>query len=442
MSSISEKGKEMGTSPRFTMIAKTLYGLEDVLTQELTSLGVSRVQPGVRMVSFEGSLRDLYRVNLHLRTALRVLLPIQQFEAKTVDEIYHYLKKNVIWEEYLSLKSTFAVDTVVYSSSFTHSKFVAYRVKDAIADYFVEKGQRRPNVSVTDPDLRFHLHISDTTVTLALDSSGESLHKRGYRVAQNDAPISEVLAAAIILKSGWKGETPFLDPMCGSGTFLTEAALIAAEIPPGIFRDHFAFERWSNFDASLFEELLEEWEEKPIQHKIYGSDIAPKAVAIARANIQKAGLQKYIELSVEDFRGYKSDDVRLREPGVLITNPPYGERLRPNALVELYEALGRGFKHTFSGWKAWVITSAIVEGFKGIGLKHFHREKLYNGTLECELRGYELFTGKRNDFLKELSDRGELRKRKEERVRREASRRAFQETRKANRSFKERKRVK
>ena len=422
---MTENGRE-----KREMLAKTMAGLEDLLVEELRGIGAEDIVPGRRMVAFRGDKAVLYKANIHLRTALRILVPIDQFEAGTPDEIYQYLYDHVEWDNYLTPRSSFAVETVVYSESFTHSKFVAYRVKDAIADYFTDKGGRRPNVSVSDPDLLFHLHISDRTVTLALDSSGESLHKRGYRVGQTEAPINEVLAAGILMRAGWKGETDFLDPMCGSGTFLTEAALIAGGIPPGIFKKHFAFERWPDFDADLLSDLLDEWEEKPFTHKIYGSDIAPKAIAIARANVKKAGVEKYVDLSVKSVDDYTLEN-RPAETGLLVTNPPYGERLKMEDAELLYGKIGSTLKHAFAGWKAWVVSSLLEEGFGAIGLKHFHREKLFNGAIEVELRGYELFSGKRDEFVRDLAERGELRARKEARVRRQSERKRFEESKRA-----------
>lgn len=391
----------------FDMLAKTMYGLEDILVDELKELGAKDIVPGRRMVAFRGDQKMLYKANIHLRTALRILKPIAQFEATNPDEIYQYLYDNIKWDQYLTPRTTFAVDTVVYSEQFTHSKFVAYRAKDAIADYFNDVADRRPNVSVADPDVLFHIHIADTTVTLALDSSGESLHKRGYRLGQNDAPISEVLAAGILLRAGWEGQCDFLDPMCGSGTFLTEAALIALGIPPGIFRAQYAFERWTDFDSELFSDVLEDWEEKPFEHKIYGSDNHPKAIAITRGNIKNAGITKYVDLQVKAFEEYTLED-RPASEGIIVMNPPYGDRMRPNDLEKLYSNIGSTLKHVFTGWKAWIISGSLEEGFNAIGLKQFHREKLYNGMIECELRGYEMFEGKRSDHLEELSEQGLL----------------------------------
>lgn len=396
----------------FDMLAKTMHGLEDILQKELEQLGAKDIVPGRRMVAFRGDKKILYKANIHLRTALRVLVPIIQFKAKDADEIYQYLYDNVCWDQFLTSRSTFAFDTVVYSEKFTHSKFVAYRAKDAISDYFKDKGERNPNVSVSDPDVHFHIHIADEIVTLALDSSGESLHRRGYRLGQNDAPISEVLAAGILLRAGWDGQCDLLDPMCGSGTFLTEAALIALSIPPGIFRSQYAFERWPEFDADLLSDLLEDWEERQFEHKIYGSDAAAKAIAISRGNIRNTGVQKYIELTVQKFEDYTEENRPAKE-GIIVMNPPYGERMRPYDLEKLYELIGSTLKHTFMGWKAWIISGSIEEGYDAIGLKHFHREKLFNGPIECELRAYELFEGKRNEHLQQLSEMGLLPDREE-----------------------------
>ena len=394
------------TEGTFDMLAKTMAGLEDILCKELEALGASDIKPGRRMVAFKGDKRLLYKANVHLRTALRVLVPIDQFEATNADELYEHLHNDVNWGDFLEPNSSFAFDTVVYSDVFTHSKFVAYRAKDAVSDFFREHADRRPNVAVSDPDVRFHVHIADTVVTLALDSSGESLHKRGYRVAQGPAPISEVLAAGILMRAGWDDSCVLLDPMCGSGTFLTEAALMAAHVPPGIFRDHFAFERWLDFDRALLDEVLEEWDEVEPKHKIYGSDINPKAIAIARANIQRAGVQKYIDLNVCPIDAYTLDN-RPADTGLIVMNPPYGERMRPESVEGLYGSIGSTLKHAFSGWKAWIISSG-QEGFDAVGLKQSVRQELYNGSIPCELRGYELFAGKRDEHLQELSDAGEL----------------------------------
>lgn len=385
----------------FPMIAKTMAELEDVLAEELIGLGANDVEIGTRMVSFTGDKALMYKVNLHSRTALRILKPIYNFKAETADEVYEAIKQ-LNWDEYLTLDTTFSIDAVVYSHIFTHSKFVAYKVKDAIADWFAERYDKRPSVSVTNPDLVLNIHVSHNKCTLSLDSSGESLHKRGYRVGQTEAPLSEVLAAGMILKSGWKGETAFIDPMCGSGTILIEAAMIAMGIPPGIHRPNFAFEKWNDFDEGLFSNIYnDDSGAREMKHPIIGSDISPQAIAIAEKNIKNAGLKKQIQLSVKPFQQYT--EVPVSE-GVLITNPPYGERLKVEELEGLYGMIGERLKHVFTGFNAYIL-SYRKESFDAIGLKHTRRFFLYNGALECEMREYEIFSGKRKERPEEGADR-------------------------------------
>jgi Predicted N6-adenine-specific DNA methylase len=379
----------------FQMIAKTLYGLEEVLAKELIEIGADQVQIGRRMVSFEGDKELLYKANFLCRTALRILKPIKTFKANNPDKVYEEVQK-INWLKYLPDKKTFAIDAVVNSEDFTHSKFVAYRVKDAIVDFFTEQEMERPSVRINNPDIRIHLHISHTECTLALDSSGESLHKRGYRQEETEAPLSEVLAAGMILKTGWKGNSNFVDPMCGSGTLLIEAALIALNIPPGVFRDKYAFERWDDFDAELFERISsDDSQEREFGFKCYGSDISPKAIAAARQNVKSAGLSSYIELKVLPFEEMTENPGK----GILVTNPPYGERLNPAGLLELYSKIGERLKHIFPGYNAWIISS-FMEGFDKIGLKPSKKMKLINGSLDCEYRKYELFEGKRKELIK------------------------------------------
>ena len=386
---------------QYPMIAKTLAELEDVLAEELISLGANDVEIGTRMVSFTGDKALMYRANLHCRTALRILKPIYEFKAETADEVYEAIKQ-VNWEEYLSLNSTFAIDAVVYSHIFNHSKFVAYKVKDAIADWFTEKYDKRPSVSLSNPDVMLNIHVSHNKCTLSLDSSGDSLHKRGYRVAQTEAPLNEVLAAGMILKSGWKGESVFIDPMCGSGTILIEAAMIALGIPPGIHRSNFAFEKWKDFDKDLFSDIYnDDSGTRELMYPIIGSDISPKAIAIAEKNIKSAGLNKYIELSVKSFQQYEEAPA---ESGVVITNPPYGERIKVDELDVLYSMIGERLKHVFTGFRAYIL-SYRKESFDAIGLKHSKRFFLYNGPLECEMREYEIFSGKRNELPREKLSR-------------------------------------
>jgi putative N6-adenine-specific DNA methylase len=388
----------------FTMIAKTMAGLEDVLAEELIKLGANNLETGKRMVSFDGDLALLYKANIHCRTALRILRPVFEFKAKNTDEIYKKVKA-MNWYEHLTEDSTFAIDAITFSDLFTHSKFVAYRVKDAIADYFMQKTGKRPSVDTKDPDLLVNFHVAHDKCTLSFDSSGESLHKRGYRVAQTEAPLNEVLAAGMILKTGWRGESDFVDPMCGSGTLLIEAAMIAMNVPPGIYRRSFAFEKWKNFNAGLFETLYnDDSGEREFKHKIYGSDISPEAIGIAAKNIKSAGLERHINLKVKPFEKYTQAPA---EKGTLVTNPPYGERIKPEDLAGLYEMTGERLKHVFTGYSAWVL-GYKKECLDRIGLKPSRKIQLVNGSLQCEFRGYDIFAGKKYNSEKDNNTKKEL----------------------------------
>ena len=383
----------------YEMIAKTFQGLEEVLAQELTALGANDVQIGRRMVSFTGDKEMMYRANFALRTAIRVLKPIKHFEAKDADEVYEQVKA-IPWEDYLDTNRSFAVDAVVYSEEFRHSMFVSYRVKDAIVDYFREKTGKRPNVRINKPDILLNIHIAQTTCTLSLDSSGESLHRRGYRQEAVEAPLNEVLAAGMLLLTGWHGECDLIDPMCGSGTIPIEAALIARNIAPGVFRQGYAFEKWPDFDADLFETIYnDDSQERPFNHKIYAYDNSPKAIAIAARNIKAAGVAKDITLKQQPFQQFE----RPAQRAIIVTNPPYGERISANDLLGLYAMIGERLKHEFTGNTAWIL-SYREECFEQIGLKPSTRIPLYNGALECEFRKYEIFEGRYREF-REKGDR-------------------------------------
>ncbi len=379
----------------FKMIAKTFLGLEEILATELVQLGANNVQIERRAVSFTGDKTVLYKANLHCRTASRILMPIANFEATTPDDIYKQVKK-IDWSKYLSIDQTFMVDSTVYSDNFKHSKFVAYRVKDAIVDWFSEKFGKRPSINLEYPDLILNIHVSQHRCTLSLDSSGESLHKRGYRVAQTEAPLNEALAAGMLLMAGWDGKSDFIDPMCGSGTLLIEAALIALSIPPGIFRSEFAFEKWKDFDRDLFDVLYnDDSQEGNFNFKIYGSDISERAIRIAEQNIKSAGLSKHIDLkavSIQELEPASSDCL-------IVTNPPYGERITSNDIFELYASLGSLLKHKFTGCSAWIISSH-EECLNQIGLKPSKKVKLLNGALDCRYNRYDIFAGKRKEHIK------------------------------------------
>ena len=383
------------TKNTFPIIVKTFQGLEEVLASELVKIGATEdFQIHRRAVSFTGDIALLYKANFHCRTAIRVLKTIKTFKAFSADEVYEEIKK-INWDEYLDLKKKFAIDSVVYSDTFLHSKFVAYRVKDGIADYFTEKYGKRPSVSIENPDIMFNIHISQNTCTVSLDSSGESLHKRGYRVSQNEAPLNEALAAGLIMLTGWNGNCDFIDPMCGSGTLLIEAAMIALNIPPGIYRKNFAFEKWNDFDEELFDKIYNEWGEREFKYHIYGSDISSKAVKIAESNVKSASLSKYINLKVSPIQQLNPP----AEKGIVIINPPYGERIESNDIFNLYSAIGERLKHHFMGYEAWIISSH-KECLSKIGLKPSKKIKMLNASLECDYCKYEIFAGKRKEFVK------------------------------------------
>lgn len=381
------------------MIAKTFKGLETVLANELMDLGANNIEIGRRAVSFTGDQRMLYMANFWLRTASRVLVPVAEFKAKDADAVYEQCKK-INWSSLMSANTTFAIDATVYSDTFRHSRYVTYRVKDAIADYWNEKEGKRPNVRLTDPDLNLNIHIAQETVTVSLDSSGESLHKRGYRVRNTEAPLSEALAAGMLLLAGWQGQSDLYDPMCGSGTLLIEAALIAQNIAPGIFRKGFGFEKWPDFNKELFEEIYnDDSRDRVFTHRIYGSDTSFYAVKTAEENVKSAGVNRMVEVHQIRMQEIKHEG---GTPGAMVViNPPYGERLAQDKdVLRLYQDMGTALKHQFSGATAWVISSN-EEALKCIGLKPSQKLHLMNGELDCLYNKYELFQGERKEFVKE-----------------------------------------
>lgn len=352
----------------FELIAKTFMGLEEVLAQELTQLGANNVQIGRRMVSFTGNKEMMYRANFQLHTAIRVLKPIAHFKAKSAEDMYDEVKK-IDWSKYILQGKTFSVDSVVYSEEFKNSRFVTYKVKDAIVDQFRENTGTRPNISVSNPDIRLNIHVAEDNATLSLDSSGESLHRRGYRQESVEAPLNEVLAAGMILMTGWKGETDFIDPMCGSGTLPIEAALIARNISPGIFRKEFAFEKWPDFDQELFDMIYnDDSQEREFEHHIYGYDIEMKAVNTAKMNVAAAGFTKYVTIEHKDFKNFTQPE----QKSIIVMNPPYGERISTPNLLGTYKMIGERLKHQFMGNEAWIL-SYHEECFREIGLKQASR---------------------------------------------------------------------
>jgi putative N6-adenine-specific DNA methylase len=373
----------------FKMIAKTFFGFEEILAQELKNLGAANVETGVRMVSFVGDKGFMYKANLALRTALKILKPIKEFRAFNEQSLYKGIQ-SIDWSEFLSANDTFVIDTTVNSEVFNHSQFVALKAKDAIVDQFRDKFGKRPSIDKDFPDLRINIHIQKEVCSVSLDTSGSSLHHRGYRTATNIAPINEVLAAGMLLLAGWDGQSDFLDPMCGSGTILAEAAMIACNIPANVNRKEFAFEKWNDWDNDLFDMILESLLKKTrvFHYTIKGYDKAPSAVAKAKDNIKNANLDEYVSVQQQNFfETKKQSDGKL----FMLFNPPYGERLDID-LERFYQEIGDTFKQSYPNTEAWFIT-ANLEALKFVGLRPSRKIKLFNGKLEARLLKYDIYEG-------------------------------------------------
>ena len=369
------------------MLAKTMFGLEGILAEELRKLGAQNVKPMNRAVSFKGDKGFMYKANLNLRTALRILKPIAYFQAHNEKELYQKLCE-IDWPGIFDLDSTFATHATTHSEVFTHSKYASLVMKDAIVDTFRKKFDKRPNVDPEMPNISINLHIAKHTCTVSLDSSGDSLHKRGYKLNAVTAPMNEVLAAGLILLSDWNKISNFHDPMCGSGTLLIEAALIAYNIPANIFRERFGFEGWKNFDEELFEKIKEISlnKETNFNGKITGSDNFQKAVRISRENIDNALFYENIKVTKSDFF-----ETEIAPETFVIFNPPYGERI-DLGVNDFYEKVGATLKHKYQGCSIWLISSDI-ENMKFIGLRPSRKIKVMNGKLECSFRKFEVYEG-------------------------------------------------
>jgi putative N6-adenine-specific DNA methylase len=377
------------------LVAKTSSGLEQVLADEVKKLGGQNITLGNRAVFYEGDLKIIYKSNYYLRTALRVLKEIEFFRFKNVEQFYIKCK-DIEWQRYFGIDQSFVIhSTVGNSKDFSNSMFASLKAKDAIADYFRNKSGKRPNVDTENPDIVIDLHIHEDTCTISLDSSGESLHKRGYRINQGEAPLNEVLAAGMIKLSGWNGNSDFMDPMCGSGTLPIEAAMIAYNIPAGKFRKNYAFENWFDFDQVLLEDIKKENIKREFKNQIYASDISISNLLNAQTNARRALVFNKIKFQVSDFKDLKID----LNNGMIIINPPYGERLKERDLNELYGMIGERLKHQFAGNTAWILSSSM-ESFKFVGLKPDLKIDLYNGSLKCKFNNYKLFSGKRNERAK------------------------------------------
>lgn len=373
----------------FKMIAKTLFGFEEILAKELHQLGAQNVEIGTRMVSFVGDKGFMYKSNLALRTALKILKPIYNFRAFNEASLYKGIQ-GIDWSKYMNSNQTFVIDTTVHSDNFKHSQFVAQKCKDAIVDQFKEKFGSRPSIDKDYPDLRINIHIDRDQCSVSLDSSGASLHQRGYKTATNIAPINEVLAAGMLLLSGWDGSCDFIDPMCGSGTILAEAAMIACNIPPNINRKEFAFEKWNDWDNDLFDQIMDSLMKKvkEFHYTITGYDKAPSAVMKAKDNIRNANLDEYVKISERNFFDTEKEN---KGPLHMVFNPPYGERLDIH-LERFYREVGDTLKQSYPNTNAWFIT-ANLEALKYVGLKPSRKIKLFNGKLEARLVKYEMYEG-------------------------------------------------
>ncbi|MBK6369535.1 MAG: class I SAM-dependent RNA methyltransferase [Flavobacteriales bacterium] len=384
----------------FRMVAQTLHGLEEVLRVELLKLGARDLERHNRAVSFTGDLGFLYKANLCLRTAIRVLVPLDAFDARSPEEVYAALRE-IEWETFMDVQDTFLFKVTLNSTYFTHSQYVAQKAKDAVADRFREKKGVRPSVDTENPTLRIHLHINNERCTLSLDSSGGSLHQRGYRTETNAAPLNEVLAAGMVILSGWNKLSPLVDPFCGSGTILIEAAMLAANIPPGIYREKFAFEGWNDFDPDLWDTIRNSaidkiTGERPI---ILGGDIDRITVSKAKETLRNAKLDDGVTIRHCAFADLEAPDRK----GMLILNPPYGERMNERGIAAasaeedinaLYKMIGDTLKHRWAGWTAWVLTSNL-DAAKHIKLTPKPKIQLFNGALDCRFLRYELYEGSR-----------------------------------------------
>ncbi len=369
-------------------IATSLYGLEEVLADELISLGAGSVRAHNRAVSFSGDKKMLYRANYHLHTALRVLKPLRAFPVKNEQDIYQGIR-TIEWERIMDQDSRLAVETVLVSGRYKHSGFISQKVKDGIVDRFRDRTGKRPSVDLKDPDVRIHIHLGDTHCNVSLDSSGESLHKRGYRTQGYIAPLNEVLAAGLIKLSGWEPGLPFVNPMCGSGTLAIEAGIMARGLPGGYFRTRFGFQTWKDYEPDLFESVRKERFLKEYKDaQIKACDLAFPAIRVAQQNLARAGLLEKVDLVKTSFESWNLSS----RQGVIIMNPPYGERMVEADLQELYKSIGDTLKKNFAGYQAWIF-SGNPGAMKSVGLRTSRKLTLYNGPIKCKYHQYNLYDG-------------------------------------------------
>lgn len=364
-------------------------GIEPVLAGELRALGAADVRAGRGGVHFAGDRALLYQANLWLRTAVRVLQPVLEAKVTSPDELYQAVR-GVDWSRYLTPEHTLAVDCNVRDSHITHSKYAALRTKDAICDQFVERCGRRPSVDVDRPMVGLNLHVYRDEAVLSLDSSGDSLHKRGYRPILTRAPLNEALAAAILLLTGWKGDVPLADPLCGSGTLPIEAAWIALRRPPGLTRKHFGFQGWMDYDVALWAALRDEARRgvgKRLSAPVLGSDVRADAVAFATKNARAAGIGHLLHFEVRDVRDFRPPE---GPPGVFVCNPPYGERIgEEKELRGLYRTIGEVLRERCRGWKGFLFTGNARLA-REVGLTPAAETPLFNGKIPCRLLEYAI----------------------------------------------------
>lgn len=379
--------------------AKTLAGLEDLVAQDMKQAGATEVSVGRRGVSCLADLKTMYHLCLHSRFVLRVLRHLTEFNAKNPDDLYRQCAR-FAWEDLIPVDGTFVVDATVHSEVFTHDHFAALRLKDAVVDRFRGKTGQRPSIDRVRPDVRLHLHIAGNKVTLSVDATGAPLSHRGYRPPQAKAPLNEVLAAGLLALSGWRPGTPLIDPMCGSGTFSTEAALWASGLPVQAGRRQFAFMNWSDFDASAWREVRDEsmHEVKAVDTLIWASDNHPGAIRQTRHSLEEADVDGMVQVSQSDF----FDLHPPTDSGVMVMNPPYGERLDPGDVVGMYEGIGDRLKFNWAGFEAWVISSN-EEALKRVGLRPHKRIPVFNGGLPCKWVGFQMYKGKKSDQPKRPS---------------------------------------
>lgn len=370
-------------------IAKTLFGLENVLADELRTLGAENIKIANRAVNFSSDLDVLYKINLASRTALRILHPILTFRAKSTEQLYSNAKK-YNWHQLIKVRDTFAIDSVTNSTFFRHSKYAALKLKDAIVDQIRERTNSRPNINPKNPDIRLNLHIENNEITISLDSTGESLHRRGYRLQGEKAPLNEVLAAGMILLSDWDRNSNFIDPLCGSGTLAIEAALIALNLPPNLHREKFAFMTWKNFNKKMFQEIKSDLisKKKNFPHKIIGNEINGLTLTSAKANAKRAKVDFIIDFRNEDFFKMNNE----LNSGTIVTNPPYGERMRTEDINEFYKTIGDTLKNNYKGFSAWILSSN-KDALKHFGLRTSKKLTLFNGALECKFHNYTMYEG-------------------------------------------------